>query len=284
MIINMSSGGGGSAGKIVTVHVFYKSTVNVTCTNGKKTYTGVTDANYNVIFKLPKGIWTITAEQDGYTSSTNVNISEDCTVNISLFSATIHVSCPSGLTCKVTNGTTTLTASGTSGVWDIVVPYAGTWVIYLNNAKAASVAITTKGEKKTVNKWYLYKNGADSTYLTGGLTGSGYDHGSNWVFADTYIGIFPNGFGAYFGTNKKINMKNVKSVSARASLGQNPWNAYLHIGTSKSVNNSVGRATFSGSGDLTVSINASGITSDCYVFIQDCTYVDIKVREIWIQC
>ena len=79
-------------------------------------------------------------------------------------------------------------------------------------------------------------------------------------------------------------MKNVKKVSAKATLGQNPYNAYLHIGTSKSVNNSVAKATFSGSGNLTVSINASSVTSDCYVFIQDCTYVDIRVNQIWIEC
>lgn len=287
MVYMYGFGFGGPPGRNVTVHVTYGgatgSGANVSCTNGKKTFYGVTDTNGNFAFKLAKGRWTITANKSGSTSSVNVDITGDRTVNISLFSATIHVSCPSGLTCKATNGATTLTAPNTSGAWDFVVPNAGTWVIYLNNAKAASVAIAKNGEKKTVNKWYLYNNGVDNTYLTGGLTGSGYDNGSQWTFADTYIGIFPNGFAAFFGTNKKINMKNVKSVSVKATLGQNPWNAYLRIRTSKTGGDQT-YAALKDSGELTASADVTGVTTDSYVVIQDSTYVDIKVREIWIQC
>ena len=54
MIINMSNGG--SSGKVVTVNVTYGAKVGseaiVTCTNGKKTYSGTTDANGNAVFKL----------------------------------------------------------------------------------------------------------------------------------------------------------------------------------------------------------------------------------------
>lgn len=82
MIINMS--GGGSPGKIVTVHVTPGTGATVTCTNGKKTYTGTTDANGDAIFKLAKGQWMITAENSGASISQNVSVMDDCTVNISL--------------------------------------------------------------------------------------------------------------------------------------------------------------------------------------------------------
>ena len=166
MIINMSSGG--SAGKIVTVHVFYKSTVNVTCTDGKKTYTGVTDANYNVIFKLPKGIWTITAEQDGYTSSINVNISKDCTINISIFSATIHVTYPAGSSAHVEGPNFWASAPDTSGSWTCTVPAAGDYLVCADNSTTGqgvckTVTITENGQNESMSLDYvlrLYNAGA----------------------------------------------------------------------------------------------------------------------------
>lgn len=77
-------GGGISAGKIVTVHVTPGTGANVTCTNGKKTFTGTTDENGDAIFKLAKGPWTITAEKSGASVTQNVAVVEDCTVNIDL--------------------------------------------------------------------------------------------------------------------------------------------------------------------------------------------------------
>lgn len=163
MIINMSSGG--SAGKIVTVHVFYRSSVNVTCTNGKKTYTGITDANYNVIFKLPKGVWTITAQQDGYTSSINVNISEDCTINMSIFAATINITYPKGYSCTAKNGTITLTAPDTSGTWKCVVPNDGAWTISCTNGtNTATKDATISEEGQTLNVTLLSVPVLNSSY------------------------------------------------------------------------------------------------------------------------
>lgn len=166
MIINMS--GSGSSVKTVTVHVLYKSSVNITCTNGKKTYTGMTDTNCNAIFKLPKDIWTITADQDGYTSSIKVNVSEDCTVNISIFSAVIHVTYPAGFTCIARDGVSILTAPNTSGTWDCVVPNAGTWTFELNSGLASAVDVINNGDTFYLNQWYLYNVGDQCTAVTGG--------------------------------------------------------------------------------------------------------------------
>lgn len=183
-----------SSGKIVTVHVFYRSSVNVTCTNGKKTYTGTTDANYNATFKLSKGIWTITAEKDGYTSSINMNVSEDCTVNMSIFSATINITYTAGSPCTITDGRTTLTSPDTSGTWACVVPNDGTWTI---TSILMTETITISGQQ-TVNiditRLYLYKDGVFNTELIGGFSKSGakYDSSVNgyvnaMYFYDTYI-------------------------------------------------------------------------------------------------
>ena len=77
-------GGGGSVGKTVTVHVTPETGANVTCTNGKDTFTGTTNGDGNTIFKLKKGPWTITAEKSGVSVSKNVSVAADCTVEIDL--------------------------------------------------------------------------------------------------------------------------------------------------------------------------------------------------------
>lgn len=82
MIINM--GGWGSPGKIVTVHVTPGTGAAVTCTNEKKTLSGTTDADGNAMFKLNKGVWSIRAEKEGTTRTLSVNITGDCTVELSL--------------------------------------------------------------------------------------------------------------------------------------------------------------------------------------------------------
>lgn len=176
MIINMS--GGGSPGKIVTVHVTYGnatgSGANVVCTNGKKTFAGTADAAGDAVFKLPKGTWTITADKNGSASSMNVNVSEDCTVNISLFAATINVTYPAGSTCTATCGTTTFTAPNTSGTWACVVPNAETWTVKANGYYPATANITANGQVTTVNlkRVCLFKDGDQCVSVTGGWTGS----------------------------------------------------------------------------------------------------------------
>lgn len=168
MIINMS--GGGSPGKIVTVHVTYGgaagSGANVVCTNGKKTFYGITDSEGNAVFKLTKGAWTITADKNGSTSTVNVSVSEDCTVDIALFAATINVTYPAGYTCTATNGTTTLTAPDTSGTWKCVVPNAGTWTLTAKDGSysvSKSASITTNNQNTSVTivaELVIFQNGA----------------------------------------------------------------------------------------------------------------------------
>ena len=237
MIINMS--GSGSTGKIVTVHVLYRSAVNVTCTNGKKTYTGMTDTNCNVIFKLPRDIWTITAEQDNYTSSINVNISEDCTINMSIFEATINITYPKGYSCTAKDGVTTLTAPDTSGTWECVVPNAGTWTVSTGNGFRETVEVSANGEELTLNKWYLYKEGDERIYKTGGIdsktmiyfsTGNPYPIGTITKNSDNiYLKTSSsNNIQACVATNNKINISNFSKLCAHVSNVSPPkettWN------------------------------------------------------------
>lgn len=170
MVYMYGFGFGGSPGRNVTVHVTYGGAVgsgaNVVCTNGKKTFYGITDADGNFAFKLTKGTWTITADKSGSTSTVNAEVTGDCTVDIALFAATINVTYPAGYTCTATNGTTTLTAPNTSGTWKCVVPNAGTWTLTAKDGTysvSKSASITTNNQNTSVTivaELVIFRNGA----------------------------------------------------------------------------------------------------------------------------
>lgn len=82
MIINMS--GAGAPGKVVTVHVPPEAGATVTCTNGKKTLSAVTNGSCNAVFKLTKGAWTVSAAKSGVSKTANVNVTDNCTLELSL--------------------------------------------------------------------------------------------------------------------------------------------------------------------------------------------------------
>ena len=82
MIINMS--GAGAPGKVVTVHVPPEAGATVTCTDGKKTVSAVTDSSCNAVFKLSKGAWSVTAQKSGVSKTANVNVTDNCSLELSL--------------------------------------------------------------------------------------------------------------------------------------------------------------------------------------------------------
>lgn len=113
-----------------------------------------------VVFKgLETGTWTITITNGTDTASKTVEIKADYHVEITFFSATINITYPAGLTCKATNGNTTLTAPDTSGTWACVVPNKGTWTITAGDWNAEA-NMTTSGQTETVRvaRW-IVKNG-----------------------------------------------------------------------------------------------------------------------------
>lgn len=178
MVYMYGFGFGGPPGRNVTVHVTYGgatgSGANVSCTNGKKTFYGVTDAYGIFTVKLAKGKWTITADKSGSTSTVHVDITGDCTVNVSLFAATINITYPKGYSCTAKNGTTTLTAPGTSGTWKCVVPNAGTWTVKFFTGStefySKSIKISQNGGSVNVAPVFLYYYGNECTGITGGWT------------------------------------------------------------------------------------------------------------------
>lgn len=173
MAIGKTNVGGGSGG---TLTVTAPAGATVTVSNDGKSKTKVADTDGVAVFKgLSSGDWLLSITDGTQTAQKTVTIAADYTASITFFAATIHVTYPAGATCTATDGTTTLTAPDTSGTWDCVVPNAGTWTVSLDSGFCESVEITQNGEKKTIDKWYLYRRGNDySTAATGGFSSENY--------------------------------------------------------------------------------------------------------------
>lgn len=236
MVYMYGFGFGGPPGRNVTVHVTYGgatgSGANVSCTNGKKTFYGVTDTNGNFAFKLAKGRWTITANKSGSTSSVNVDITGDCTVNVSLFAATIKVTYPAGSTCTVTDGTTTLTAPGAGGTWKCVVNKPGTWTVTLDRGYSEKIEVTESGEY-TVNKWHLYNSGDQCIGITGGWSSDIRNGANYWAYNDDCMscsmGSISDG-GSRTLTNRNINFSGFKTAYVQFSFDGSQFGIYARIG------------------------------------------------------
>ena len=162
-------GGGGQGGGRIWVHVDPGSQVTLTQTYGGKTKTAVADSSGQALFKgLDSGQWEAVATLNGQTAKGSTIVSLDYQIRLAYFTATINITYPAGLTCKATNGSTTLTAPDTSGTWACIVNKAGTWTVTLGNGLSETVTLDATGENYTLNKWYLLKNGvANQVYKFG---------------------------------------------------------------------------------------------------------------------
>lgn len=182
-------GAGGGAGNGGTLVVSSPASVTVTLSNGVKTYTKVSDSSGQAVFKgLPTGTWTLTITNGAQTATQTVKITSDYSAVIAFFAATISVTYPSGSTCSATDGTITLTAPDTSGVWECIVPNAGTWTITAVNGEntlSKQVEITDDGqsESTTLLYQYLIYNGASAADYTGDWNGRGTDTDSALVMS-----------------------------------------------------------------------------------------------------
>lgn len=165
MIFNVTGGGGGT-GATLTITAPVGATVTVS--KGGKAKPSKVATTGTVVFKgLETGAWTITISNGTDTAEKKVEIKADYSTEITFFGATINIVYPAGLTCKATNGSTTLTAPDTSGTWACTVNKAGTWTVTLSNGMSESVT-PVNGDNITINRWYLLKNGAaNQTYKFG---------------------------------------------------------------------------------------------------------------------
>lgn len=145
----------GVAGDTCTISKSGKSKSKTFGSDGKATFKG-----------LETGTWTVTmTNSSGSTATRTVTINADYTLTIAYFSATISVTYPAGSTCTCVNGSTTLTAVGTTGSYTFTVGNTGTWMVSCTDGTdtaSESVSITADGQSKSVTltySFYLIKNG-----------------------------------------------------------------------------------------------------------------------------
>lgn len=240
-----NSNAGGGAGATWTITGVVGATVTVTG-NGK-TYTKTIPASGKVEFKgLTAGTWTAKMSKSGETPVTITRkIDTNYSDTISFFSATIAVTYPAGSTCTCTNGSTTLTASGTSGSYTFTVPRAGTWTVKaVQGSKSTSknVTITSNGQSVSVTLSYILvlfdaSAGGDQTAVTGGWTTPNYTSISEKAVSASGSGYAGGGTNT---TKKAIDITPYKTLKA--------------IGTVSGVNSIIG---VGGSWGLTGSANQS---------------------------
>lgn len=163
----VNTGGGGTGGTLVVTGVAGDI---ITATKDGKTYSRTFNSAGKAVFRgLATGIWALTMTNGSQTVTRNVTITADYSLTIAYFSATITVTYPAGSTCTCTNGSTVLTAQGTSGSYTFTVPNAGTWTVSCTDGTqtaSETISITTEGQAASVTltyELYLLQNGAQKT-------------------------------------------------------------------------------------------------------------------------
>lgn len=161
---NAIGGGAGGVGGILTVTA--PANVTVSISKDGKSKTQISNAEGVAVFKgLETGTWTLTITDGNQTATKTVVITADYSTTIAFFAATITITYPAGSTCTCSDGTTTLTAPDTTGIWACIVPNAGTWTVTITDGtktKSDSVLITADGQNKTLSvnyRYYLFKSG-----------------------------------------------------------------------------------------------------------------------------
>lgn len=238
-IINATGGGGSGEALLVNA----PAGASVTATNGSRTLTKIADSAGRVIFnKLAFGTWTISITDGDNTDSKEIEIMPYYKAGLSFFKATIHITYPAGIVCTVTDGTTTLVAPDTTGIWNCIVPNAGTWTAKLKTGFEEMVTLTISGEEATISKWYVFKNGDLRTNLTGGWEIIK-KQSPNAAFDDNKfhasIGSTTNQPAALITTNNALNLTGFKTLCASVNMtrSHNSKISRLILGVSTSKRN-----------------------------------------------
>ena len=216
-MVPMYGFGGGQGGGRIWVHVDPGSQVTLTQTYGGKTKTAVADSKGQALFKgLDGGQWEAVATLNGQTAKGSTIVSLDYDLHLTYFTATINITYPAGLTCKATNGSTTLTAPDTSGTWVCTVNKAGPWTITAGDW-SAEADMTTSGQTETVRvaKW-IVKNGVP--------TGIGYStllvsqYAVTITPADGYINLNNPSGGSGVVSDSKVDISAAKMIIADVDI------------------------------------------------------------------
>lgn len=209
-------GGSGSGGKI-RVYVDPGSQVTLTQTYGGKTKTAVADSKGQALFKgLDGGQWEAVATLNGQTAKGSTIVSLDYDLHLTYFTATINITYPAGLTCKATNGSTTLTAPDTSGTWACTVNKAGTWTI-TGGDWSAEADMTTSGQTETVRvaRW-IVKNGVPTDIGYSTLLVSQY--AVTITPADGFLGLNNTSGGSGVVSDTKVDISAAKMIIADVDI------------------------------------------------------------------
>lgn len=295
---NRGSGSTNGTGGNLTVHAPAGATVTVSMDGNTRSRSA--DADGTAVFTgLSAGTWTVTVSNGSQVSTGTVTIVTDYAVTMAFFSATISVTYPAGSTVTCSDGTTTLTATTTTGRDTFDIPNAGTWTIKAvsgSSTASESVSITTSGQAESVTlsySLYLYDNGAVSGY-----TWTADDDQDEATMTDkgTYLQLTA-GADAYamFRSKNKINVsgyKTLKITLTNASMKVDSGNSIWWGLSSTTEVDGDGMSTksqyssFSGSKELSVDI--SGVTTSMYVALcigtpSSTGKFSARATQIWLE-
>lgn len=210
-------GGGGTGGGRIRVYVDPGSQVTLTQTYSGKTKTAVADSKGQALFKgLDGGQWEAVATLNGQTAKGSTIVSLDYDLHLTYFTATINITYPAGLTCKATNGSTTLTAPDTSGTWACTVNKKGPWTITAGDW-SAEADMTTSGQTETVRvaRW-IVKNGVPTDIGYSTLLVSQY--AVTITPADGYINLNNPSGGSGVVSDSKVDISAAKMIIADVDI------------------------------------------------------------------
>ena len=282
-------GGSGGVGGTLTVNAPAGAVVTVSKDGKSKTKTAGDDGT--AIFQgLKGGLWTVTISNGIDTAQKTVTVTTDYAVELSFFTAALHITYPAGSTCTVSDGVTTLTAPDTSGTWDCVVPNAAVWTVtVVEKGWTDTLELTQSGQSVDVDLtvFHLYKEGDELVRRSGG-----------WDFASWFGMTFNNSLSSkeadciklYSGigqcaiwTKKAIDVTNFSTLHVRFKS-----NSYMTIGicdTYGSANASsyspVSKETYA----LEDTVDISGQSGLYYVWLgtygQSASYGG-EISEVWL--
>lgn len=277
-------GGSGGTGASLTVNAPAGCTVTVSKDGKAKTKVAGTDGV--TVFKgLATGAWTVSISDGEQTAQKSVAITADYSTAITFFAATIHITYPAGSTCKATNGATTLTAPGTSGTWDCVVPNAGTWIIeVVGKPYTDSVEIIENGQTEyaDVTGLWLVHDGEVGQY------GFSAQLRTECKYPVTQQDGFVNikGYRDYTSgvlTNQKVDVTGYSTIEMRVNIGKQGLVSQTHpvfVGVSLVLSNAVGCTSYEiaasaikahrntkETGEQTLMLSVDGMSGEYYIGI-----------------
>lgn len=208
--------------------------------------------------------------------------------------AIIKATYPAGAACTCSNGTKTLTAKGTSGVYLFPIPASGEWTV-ASESKSVTVSITTKGQTAIVNlvALELLKDGvfnplvgdfkrveSDVRFTDGKIVGTAANSAGNGFYLTIPIEL----------NTTKDNTYNTLAVHINLPSFRSGYPLILGFHTTKMVSGdySVQKGRFTAKATVskkseyqTVLIDISKLSGTYY--FNGCGIADFTIDEIWLE-